>query len=136
MGSRVQKRPNVYRKEFIRNLAENADISELEADVLTTKFFITLTETLLDHKSICFPDFGIFELHATSERMGRNPRTMEEHVIPAGVKPTFRASKALFTSINKAVRDQQETAVAENDTKELEDIDDTEEPTAQTEQKT
>ena len=135
MGSRVQKRPNVYRKEFIKNLAENADISELEADVLTTKFFITLTETLLDQKSICFPDFGIFELHATSERMGRNPRTMEEHIIPAGVKPTFRASKALSTSINKAVRDQQEMAATGNDTKELEDKDDTEEPTAQTEQK-
>ena len=135
MGSRTQKRPNVYRKEFIRNLAENADISELEADILTTKFFVTLTETLLDQKSICFPDFGIFELHATSERMGRNPRTMEEHIIPAGVKPTFRASKALFVSINEAVRNQQEKAAAENDAKELEDKDETEKPTAQTEQK-
>lgn len=74
----------MYRKEFVHLLAENTHISELEADVLTSKFFITLTETLLDRQSICFPDFGVFELHATSERMGRNPKTMEEHVIPAG----------------------------------------------------
>lgn len=118
MAEHKQKRPDVYRKEFIQQLAVNADISEFEADVLTTKFLITLTETLLDNKSICFPDFGIFELHTTSERVGRNPRTMETHVIPARVKPVFRASRALFASVNEALQNQ-----LEQDDEEDEEVD-------------
>ena len=60
----------MYRKEFVHHLAVNANITELEADVLTSKFFITLTETLLERQSICFPDFGVFELHATAQQSG------------------------------------------------------------------
>ena len=108
----------MYRKEFVHHLAVNANITELEADVLTSKFFITLTETLLERQSICFPDFGVFELHATAERVGRNPRTMEEHIIPAGVKPIFRASKVLCDSVNEALREdaEQEDEEDEEDT--------------------
>ena len=106
MATQVQKRPNVYLKEFIRELAECADISEINAELLTEKFLQTIMQTLVEKQSICFPEFGVFELRETSERVGRNPKTMEEYTIPAGLKPVFRASRALKESVNKALQEK------------------------------
>ena len=106
MSKYIQNRPQVYLKEFIRHFARKASITEDEAEELTEKFLSTLTESLLTKKSVCFPEFGIFELHSTSERIGRNPRTMEEHIIPAGIKPIFRASKTLRDKVNQASKEK------------------------------
>ena len=106
MSKWVQNRPQVYMKEFIRHFARKASITEDEATELTEKFIQTLTESLLSKKSVCFPEFGIFELHPTSERIGRNPKTMEEHVIPAGIKPIFRPSKALRETVNQVAKER------------------------------
>ena len=106
MATQVQKRPNVYLKEFIRELSESAEISEINAELLTEKFLQTITQTLVEKQSICFPEFGVFELRETSERIGRNPRTMEEYMIPAGLKPVFRPSRILKESLNKALQER------------------------------
>ena len=106
MATKTQKRPNVYLKEFIRELSENAMISEINAELLTEKFLQTITRTLVERQSICFPEFGIFELRETPERVARNPRTMEEVMIPAGFKPVFRPSKNFKESLQKAVQEK------------------------------
>ena len=106
MSKHVQNRPQVYLKEFIRHFARKASITEDEAEELTEKFLSTLTESLLTKKSVCFPEFGIFELHTTTERVGRNPKTMEEHIIPAGIKPIFRPSKALRETVNQVSKER------------------------------
>ena len=109
MSKHIQNRPQVYRKEFIRHFARKASISEEEAEEMTEKFLATLTESLLTKKSVCFPEFGIFELHSTSKRIGRNPMTMEEHIIPAGIKPIFRASKALRETVNQISKEKEDS---------------------------
>ena len=102
MATQIQKRPNVYMKEFTRVLAETADISEINAEYLTEAFLQTIATTLVENQSICFPDFGVFELQETTERVGRNPRTKEECVIPARLKPVFRPAKSFRDAMNKA----------------------------------
>ena len=99
MSRYVQKRPQVYPKEFVRLLSENASIPEDEAESLADAFVETIVESLLQDRSICFPAFGIFELRESSERVGRNPRTMEEYIIPNTLRPVFRASKALREAV-------------------------------------
>ena len=106
MVTQIQKRPNVYMKEFIRVLSESAEISETNAELLTEKFLRTIAQTLVEKQSICFPEFGIFELRETSERVARNPKTMEEVTIPAGLRPVFRPSRMLKESLNKAVQER------------------------------
>ena len=106
MATQVQKRPNVYLKEFVRELAECADISEINAELLTEKFLQTIMQTLVEKQSVCFPEFGVFELRETTERIGRNPRTMEEYTIPAGLKPVFRPSRIFKDSLNKALQEK------------------------------
>lgn len=112
MAAQHQKRPNVYLKEFIREFAENAGITEVNAEFLTGKFLETIKETLLDNQSICFPEFGVFELRETAERNGCNFSTMESCTIPAGSRILFRPSKSLKAYLSKAM---QETALEDAD---------------------
>ena len=99
MSKRNQKRPQVYQKEFVRLLSETAMIPEYEAAELAEVFLQTLVSSLLKNQSVCFPEFGVFELREISQRMGRNPKTMEEFVIPESLKPVFRPSKALRDAV-------------------------------------
>lgn len=99
MSRRNQKRPQVYQKEFVRMLAATAMIPEYEAEGLVEIFLKTLVASLLQNRSVCFPAFGVFELREITERVGRNPRTMEEFLIPESLKPVFRPSKALRETI-------------------------------------
>ena len=114
MSRRNQKRPQVYQKEFVRMLAATAMIPEYEAEDLVEIFLKTLVASLLQNRSVCFPAFGVFELREISERVGRNPRTMEEFVIPESLKPVFRPSKALRDSI-AAYASSQKRAEPERD---------------------
>ena len=114
MSRRNQKRPQVYQKEFVRMLAASAMIPEYEAEDLVEIFLKTLVASLLQNRSVCFPAFGVFELREISERVGRNPRTMEEFVIPESLKPVFRPSKALRDSI-AAYASSQKRAEPERD---------------------
>jgi DNA-binding protein HU-beta len=45
--------------------------------------------------------FGTFEVRERGERIGRDPRTSAEIVIPASKAPAFKAGKALKDSVNK-----------------------------------
>ena len=88
MSKRKQKRPQVYQKEFIRQLAANASIPEYEAAELAEVFLETIVSSLLKNQSVCFPEFGIFELREISERVGRNPKTMEVQETESGAEDT------------------------------------------------
>ncbi len=106
MSIYVQKRPQVYPKEFNRLLSENANIPEEEAEILAEAFVETIVESLLQDRSICFPEFGVFELREITKRMGRNPRTMEEYVIEESMKPVFRPSKALKSAVAEYAKER------------------------------
>ena len=90
MSKRNQKRPQVYQKEFVRMLAETAMIPECEAEELAEIFLKTIVTSLLENRSVCFPEFGVFELREISERVGRNPKTME--ALPSSSKTSSPAA--------------------------------------------
>lgn len=115
MAGQPQKRPKVYQKEFVRGLADRVSIGEAEAEKLTEAFLETIKATLVEHESVCFPTFGIFELRESGQRVGRNPMTMEECIISETTKPVFRASKALRDRVSEAVRLKKEKDKSEED---------------------
>ena len=114
MSKRNQKRPQVYQKEFVRMLAETAMIPEYEAEELAEIFLKTIVTSLLENRSVCFPEFGVFELREITARVGRNSKTMEEFVIPESMKPVFRPSKALRDTIAAYASSQKETEPGRN----------------------
>lgn len=99
-----QRLDYMYRKEFSEALAHRIGVSDKDADEIVTAFLDVLQEAWFRKRSVCFANFGIFELRTICERMGRNPKTMEEHLIPEGYKPAFRPTKGLRDAINQSIR--------------------------------
>jgi nucleoid DNA-binding protein len=54
-----------------------------------------MVETLLAGNRVNLYGLGTFEVRATKEKMGRNPKTGESIKIPAGRKVVFKAAKGL-----------------------------------------
>lgn len=105
MTRKKQRREHIYRREFVSSLAERLGISTDDADEITAVFLDLLRDIWCEQHSVCFPGFGVFELRPISEKMGRNPRTMEEYPIHASYKPTLRASRELRAFITQRITD-------------------------------
>lgn len=103
MAKKIEGQESMYRKEFVAALAGRLDVSKKDAGKITDAFLDVLKETWSGGRSICFPGLGVFELHVISEKMGRNPKTMEKHLVPAGYKPAFRPTKELRAFITRRV---------------------------------
>ena len=93
----------VYKKEFVAELAWRTGLTLEEAAEVTQAFLSILKDRFSVFQAVSFENFGTFTVHMTPERMGRNPLTMEEHVIPAGYKPVFRASKVLRELVTQSI---------------------------------
>ena len=79
--------------ELIAAVAEKATISKKDAENAVSAVIASITESLAG--------FGTFEVRERGERVGRDPRTSAEIVIPASKAPAFKAGKALKESVNK-----------------------------------
>ena len=76
-----------------KELKLSVDIS----DSLVDEFFQAIKMTLRSHKNFKLSGFGSFETYVTKERMGRNPKSMENYRIPAKNKVRFSpTSKAKY----------------------------------------
>ena len=99
----------LYGRECIADFAERADMSKEEARGTVELLFRMLTEAMSGNTAVCFRNFGTFYIRPTSERPARNPKTMEECMIPAGYKPEFRPSRYFRDTINRNIKNNEET---------------------------
>jgi len=86
--------------ELVNVVAAEADISKKAAEAAVNGVIDAITTALKDGDKVQLIGFGTFEVKATAEREGRNPKTGETIKIAAGKKPAFTASKALKDAIN------------------------------------
>ena len=81
--------------ELAANLAEAQDLSKARAKSILDGVRDHIVETLLSGNRVNLFGLGTFEVRATKEKMGRNPKTGESIKIPAGRKVVFKAAKGL-----------------------------------------
>ena len=81
--------------ELAANLAEAQDLSKARAKAILDGVRDHIVETLLSGNRVNLFGLGTFEVRATKEKMGRNPKTGESIKIPAGRKVTFKVAKGL-----------------------------------------
>ncbi|MQN02194.1 MAG: HU family DNA-binding protein [Lachnospiraceae bacterium] len=87
--------------ELVAEIAEKADTSKKEAELVLSAFTDVVTEQLKKGEKIQLVGFGTFEVTERSARTGRNPQTGEEMQIPASKAPKFKAGKALKDAVNQ-----------------------------------
>ena len=88
---------SVTKKDLSALLKKELKLSVEVSDSLVDKFFEVIKSTLKSQSGIKLSGFGTFEIFKTKERMGRNPKTMEDFLIPTRNKVRFSpTSKAKY----------------------------------------
>tara|TARA_B000000565_G_scaffold102399_1_gene76368 strand:+ start:212 stop:490 length:279 start_codon:yes stop_codon:yes gene_type:complete len=88
------------KKELAQNLSDQTELSLADAKKFVDLFFYTIKEQLNSGKTVKLSGFGTFDIVQTKERVGRNPKTMEEFPIPSKRKVKFTVSPKVKKSIN------------------------------------
>ena len=89
------------KKDFTKVLFEKGVFSsKAEAERKFDAILATIEETLKAGEEINFIGWGKFEVVEKAERIGRNPKTGEEIVIPAKKTVKFKAGKTLVEKMN------------------------------------
>ena len=86
--------------ELILSISEKAGLSRKDAEKALNAAVETITEALAREEKVQIVGFGSFETKFRPERLGRNPRTKEDVIIPASKAPAFKAGKALKDAVN------------------------------------
>jgi integration host factor subunit alpha len=76
-------------------------ISKKEAGILVNLLLDTVRETLLRGENVKISGFGSFVVRAKNDRVGRNPHSGEELLIPARKVLTFKPSQLLRDRLNE-----------------------------------
>jgi len=88
---------NLTKKHLSAQLKKELKLSVDISDSLVDEFFQTIKMTLRSQKNLKLSGFGSFETYVTKERMGRNPKSMENYRIPSQNKVRFSpTSKAKY----------------------------------------
>ena len=69
------------------------------AEKVLNAFLSQVEKALCAGDKVQLTGFGSFEVKERAERTGRNPKTNEPIVIPAGKMPVFKAGKVLKDAI-------------------------------------
>ena len=88
---------NLTKKDLSAILRKELKLSVDISDSLVDEFFQVIKTTLRSQKNLKQSGFGSFEIFTTKERIGRNPKTMENYKIPSQNKVRFSpTSKAKY----------------------------------------
>ena len=86
--------------DLVNVVAAETGISKKDAEAALTTAFTSIISALKDGDKVQLFGFGTFEVKATAEREGRNPKTGETIKIAAAKKPSFTASKVFKDIVN------------------------------------
>ena len=81
--------------ELAAALADANDLTKARAKAMVDALRDDIVQNLLAGKRVNLFGLGTYEVRATKEKMGRNPKTGESIKIPAGRKAVFKAAKGL-----------------------------------------
>ena len=87
------------KKDIIKNISAKADITSQQSTQIFNKFLeIILLKS--KYNIIKLSNFGVFYLHSSPKRLGRNPKTKEEVMISERNVISFIPSKKFLNNLN------------------------------------
>ena len=92
---------SVNKKEFADRMAEKGSIKKKDAMKGLELFIETLMDCMNADERVMLKGFGRFEMKTVKERVGRNPQTGQQCIIPEHEKIKFVASEGLVDRIKE-----------------------------------
>ena len=90
---------SLTKNDIAKNISSRAFISESISKELV-KSFINIIKSNSNDQDIKVANFGTFVNKVTPKRIGRNPKTGEEHIITERVKLNFVVSNKVKEQLN------------------------------------
>ena len=87
--------------EFIQVVAQRAGLSKKDANAALDAVLDTITEALVDGKSVSFIGFGTFSTAPRAARKARVPGTNKVIEVPATTAVKFKVGKKLKDAVAK-----------------------------------
>lgn len=88
------------RTEVIRSLADKADLTLVKAEEVVSSLLEVFEEAFEQGEKIVFIGFGTFSPRVSKQRVGFNPSSRGQIIIPEATKVSFRAGKKLSSAMN------------------------------------
>ena len=88
------------RTDLVNVVAAKTELKKKDVELCIGAALDAIIEALKSEDKVQLIGFGTFEVKATAEREGRNPKTGEAITIPAGKKAVFSPSKAMKDAID------------------------------------
>lgn len=89
------------KKDIVRTIADQADLTQLETKALVQKMFDAIVQTLVAERRIELRNFGVFEVKKRAPRKARNPRTGEKVFVDEKYVVTFKPGKRMEEEVRK-----------------------------------
>jgi integration host factor subunit alpha len=87
------------KSDIAKNISSKASISESISKELVSSF-IDIIKSNSNEQDVKVANFGTFTNKVTPQRIGRNPKTGEEHIITERVKLNFIVSNKVKDQLN------------------------------------
>ena len=89
----------ISKKILSKELNKELNLNLYESNLFVNKFF-QLLKNNSNKKNIKLHNFGTFYKKKTPERIGRNPKTLEEFKIKQSIRLSFKPSNSVKKNIN------------------------------------
>jgi len=107
----------VTKSELIAALAaSHPQLAAIDTDVAVKTILDSMVNALARGQRIEIRGFGSFSLSERAPRVGRNPKTGEQVMVPGKCVPHFKAGKELRERVDEAYAQQQSDAPSQNQT--------------------
>lgn len=100
MKDGVFKGETLTRADLAKKVYETAPLSRQEAAEITDAVIESVVNALAAGENVKIKNFATFIVHRKNARPGRNPKTLEDALVPARAVVLFRPSNALRKTIN------------------------------------
>ena len=92
---------NNFRKiDLINNLSRELGFSSNYSKKIINELIVIIIQNI-KKGDLILKNLGTFKIRKKKERVGRNPKTKEEHLISARNVVSFSPSKSIYSEINK-----------------------------------
>ncbi len=90
---------NLKKEDLSLDLSKKIGLSHLYSKKIIDDLLDVLSQCIKED-NLNLKNLGSFKLIKKDDRIGRNPKTMEEHIIKSRKSLSFKASKNLLNKIN------------------------------------
>ena len=90
---------SITKKDLAKKISKEIEIP-LELSGNLVSYFFNIQKKIINHSNLKISKFGSYKLKLTPQRIGRNPKTLNEHVIPKRKRISFTTSKKIKNILN------------------------------------